>query len=100
MRRSKIRIEGREYLHIDSAADLLGCSPQYIRMTCDQNGTSCRIVGGAWYVADEALVAFATAKQSKSAIKSIESRAAHAVRKADGGLSGKRTGRIVGKEIR
>lgn len=98
--RQSIRKDGVSYLHIAKAASLLGSSPQYVRSACDAGELPGRLVGGAWYIPEEALVAYLrqrigriegkrtqARRESLNTQMSIREKARHAVH-------------VVGREIR
>jgi hypothetical protein len=97
--RVKVRKDGISYTHLTDASKLLGVSEPYLRSKCDKGGSVARLIGGAWYLPEEALLKICADMQKRVLAKAIkaEREANEAIQATM--LKATHAGRIVGREI-
>lgn len=98
--RQSIRKNGVSYLHIAKAASLLGSSAQYVRSACDAGELPGRLVGGAWYIPEEALVLYLRQRIKRSEGKRTQARTESFQKQLSIREKARHAVPIVGREIR
>lgn len=98
--RKHVRKDGEVYLHGTVAADLLGYSLEYVRTLCDAGELPGRIIGGAWYIPEAALMPFMQEKLAAEALRREELRKEGRAIKAVVAEKARHAQAVVGSEIR